>query len=98
MHARRYDPSSNTTASSSQVSQSMTSKTSSTKRKSPGGKKAQNKPMGKKGKTASSVFSNSGTPELDITEENMAIYRTIQAKLKGQKRSAAASHDEGKSF
>jgi len=75
----------------------MTSKASSSKRKSPGGKRAQNKSTAKKGKTAY-VFSNSGTPELDITEGDMEIYRAIQAKLKGGKRAAAASHDEGKLF
>jgi len=75
----------------------MNPKASGSKRKPPGGKRAQNKSTTKKG-NATTVFSNSGTPELDITEGDMEIYRAIQAKLKGGKRAAAASHDEGKLF
>jgi hypothetical protein len=90
MNAGRFDPSSNSTASSSQVSQ--TAKASGKKRKTPEGNKSagrsQNKPTAKKGATSSS----------EITESDMAIYKAIQAKLKGEKKAAAASHDEGKIF
>lgn len=83
----RSDPS------TSQASQS----TAKPKRKAPGGR-SQNKPSGKKGPT-SSVFSNkSGTPDLEITEEDMAMYRAIQAKLKGEKRTAVTAQNEGKLF
>jgi hypothetical protein len=71
--------------------------TAKPKRKAPGGR-SQNKPSGKKGPT-SSVFSNkSGTPDLEITEEDMAMYRAIQAKLKGEKRTAVTAQNEGKLF
>jgi hypothetical protein len=33
---------------------------------------------------------------LEITEENMAFYKSMQAKLKAGKKAAAASQDEGK--
>jgi hypothetical protein len=84
----RFDSSSNSAASSS-------FQASSSKRKTPGGNKSasnrtQNKPAGEKGTTSS------GLPEVEITAEDMAIYKAIQAKLKGKKKAAAASHDEGK--
>jgi hypothetical protein len=80
-------------------SNSTTSKPSGTvnaKRKAVGGNKSvsRNKPTGKKRNTSSSVFS--GTHDLEITEENMAFYKAMQAKLKAEKKAAAASQDEGK--
>ena len=79
---------------------SSNAKASSTKGKTPtGGNRStgKGKQSGKK-TTSSSASSNSGTPELEITQENMAIYKAIQAKLKAEKKAAAASHDEGKLF
>jgi hypothetical protein len=56
------------------------------KRKSTGRNKSasRNKPTGKKGDA------------LEINEENMAFYKAMQAKLKAEKKTAAASQDEGK--
>ena len=50
-----------------------------------------NKPSGKKSNTSSS-----GKYDLEITEENMAFYKAMQAKLKDGKKAAAASQGEGK--
>lgn len=50
---------------------------------------SRNKATGKKGDTSS-------TPVLEINEENMAFYKAMQAKLKADKKTAAASQDEGK--
>lgn len=52
--------------------------------------KPQNKPTtsGKKGTKSS----------LEITEEDMIIYKSIQAKLKGKKKAEVSSQDEGKLF
>lgn len=47
-------------------------------------------------KTQKKTTGKKGTPELEITEENMALYKAIQAKLKAGKKAAAVSHDEGK--
>ena len=74
-----------------------TSKTSGTahgKRKAPGGNKStsQNKATGRKGNT--STFS--GTHDVEITEENMAFFKAIQAKLKAEKKATSESQDEGK--
>jgi hypothetical protein len=74
------------------ASSSQASKASGAKRKNTGGNKSTSskthkKPTGKK-----------GTPEFEITEENMALYKAIQAKLKAEKKAAAVSNDEGKLF
>jgi hypothetical protein len=85
------------------MSATVVGKASGTKRKAHGGNKStsnrsQSNPAGKKG-TTSSVFSNkSGTPDMEITEENMTIYKAMQAKLKAQRKAAATSQDEGKLF
>ena len=94
MHSGRFDSSSNSHASSSQVAQSITA-SSGAKRKKTGSNRTQKKPTGKKATTS---FSSTGTLELEMTEENMAIYKAMQAKLKQEKRTAAATHDEGKLF
>ena len=90
MMTGRSNPSSNSIASSSQVTQSNTSKAPSSKRKF----RSQNKPKGKKGTTPS----NSGTHETEISEAEMAMYKAIQAKLKAGRKAVADSHDEGKLF
>jgi hypothetical protein len=61
------------------------------KRKPTGGNKSgsRNKATGKKDNASS-------TPDLEINEENMAFFKAMQAKLKAQKESGAASQDEGK--
>ena len=74
-----------------------TSKTSGTahgKRKAPGGNKStsRNKATGRKGNT--STFS--GTHDVEITEENMAFFKAMQAKLKAEKKATSESQDEGK--
>jgi hypothetical protein len=63
------------------------------KRKATGGEKSgsRTKSTGKKGNDTSS-----GVHDFEITEENMAIFKAMQAKLKAQKKAAAASQDEGK--
>jgi hypothetical protein len=58
------------------------------KRKTTGGNKS-NKATGKKGNASS-------TPDLELNEENMAFFKAMQARLKAEKKSAAASQDEGK--
>lgn len=92
MDTGRFHPTSNSTASSSQVAQSMTAKASGAKRKAPGGNKSNT------GRTQKKQTGKKGAPELEITEENMAIYKSIQAKLKEEKKAAAASREEGKLF
>lgn len=69
-------------------SNSETSGTVTGKRKSTGGNKSasRNKPRGKK------------SDDLEINEETMAFYKAVQAKLKAEKKTAAASQDEGKSL
>ena len=62
-------------------------KSSAAKRKSTGGT-SRNKATGKKGQASSTDF--------EINEENMAFFRAMQAKLKTEKKAAAASQDEGK--
>lgn len=72
-------------------SKSKASSTVNGKRKAPGGNKSssQNKPAGKKGNASSSVL---GSPDLEITEENMSFYKAMEAKLKA----AASLQEEGK--
>jgi hypothetical protein len=74
---------------------STPSGTVNSKRKASRGNKSAslNKSTGKKGKTSSS-----GKSDLEITEENMAFYKAMQAKLKAQEKAAASSQDEGKLF
>jgi hypothetical protein len=61
------------------------------KRKQTGGIKSapRNKATGKKDNASSTL-------DLEINEENMAFYKAMQARLKAEKKSAAASQDEGK--
>ena len=72
-------------------SKSIASGTVNGKRKAPGGNKnsTQNKPARKKGNASSSVL---GSPDLEITKENMSFYKAMEVKLKA----AAALQDEGK--
>jgi hypothetical protein len=86
MNTRRLGQSSNST--------SKASATAHGKRKAPGGNKSvsQKKATGQKGNTSTS----SAAHDLEITEENMAFYKAIQAKLKAEKKTVAASQNEGK--
>lgn len=83
MQTRRSGPSSN----------AETSGAVNAKRKAPGGNMSA-KQAGKKRNASSSVFSV--TSDLEINEENMTFYKAMQAKLKAEKKAAAASQDEGK--
>lgn len=84
------------TRGSGSSSNSTTSKSSgaaSAKRKASGGETSgsRNKPTGKKRNITSS-----GTHDLEINEQSMAFFKAMQAKLKAQKKAAAASQDDGK--
>jgi len=78
----------NPSGSGSSSSTRKSSGNDNAKRKGPA---TRNKPSGNKGNTSSS-----GTNELEITEETMAFYKAMEAKLKANKKAAAASQDEGK--
>jgi hypothetical protein len=56
--------------------------------------KIQNKPTGKIGAASSSKKIS----DYEITEDNMEIYKAIQAKLDADKRAKAVSQNEGKLF
>lgn len=73
-------------------SSSTTRASSSVKRKAPGGHKS-----GSSKKTASSS-KESCVPDFEMTEENMAFFKAIQAKVKAKKMAAAASQNEGRLF
>jgi hypothetical protein len=60
----------------------------------PASNNIQNKPTGKMGAASSSKKKS----DYEITEDNMEIYKAIQAKLDAEKRAKAASQNEGKLF
>jgi hypothetical protein len=68
---------------------SATANSVNPKRKASNTGRTRNQPASKKGATA---------PDLEMTEENMQVYKAMQAKLNAQKKAAAASQDEGKLF
>ena len=84
------------TRGSGQSSNFETSGNVNGKRKTPAGNKSvtRNKPTGKKSKASSSAFS--GIHDLQINDETMSFYKAMQAKLRADKKNAAASQDEGK--
>jgi hypothetical protein len=80
------------TRGSGQSSNSETSGNVNGKRKTPAGKKSVTR-TGKKSKVSSAF---SGIHDLQINDETMSFYKAMQAKLRADKKTAAASQEEGK--
>lgn len=91
--------SSNVASQAHKDSMSATNKASRTvnpKRKAPTRNKASTNTGQKKMSTKKGT--STGDLQVELTEENLALYKALQAKLEAQKKVAAAAENEGKSL